>query len=127
MDLIDSLKSEHQQILSLFDQIDQTTDINVIHQLVKQLEIITSKHLQEEDDSLYPSFAQSKSQETKQIGTVFSNTMPEYVADFTKVTATILNTDTITPEILSQYQKIRDKIKNRIIVEENILFPSFNK
>lgn len=125
MSLIETLKIEHQQILALFDQIDKTPDLIKEKDLVKNLVDITTQHLNKEDTLLYPAISQSKNEETKQTGLVFSSTMPDYVSGFTKVVTDILNTDKITPELLSQYQKIRDKIKNRITVEETILFPSF--
>jgi len=125
MNLIETLKIEHQQILALFDQIDKTPDLIKEKDLVKNLVDITTQHLNKEDTLLYPAISQSKNEETKQTGLVFSSTMPDYVSGFTKVVTDILNTDKITPELLSQYQKIRDKIKNRITVEETILFPSF--
>jgi iron-sulfur cluster repair protein YtfE (RIC family) len=125
MDLIKTLKEEHSQILSLFDQIDQLTDTAKIKELTTTLADIVTKHLYKEDTILYPNLAKSKNEEIQHIGSVFSSTMPDYVKDFTSVVTTILNTQEITPEILTQYQKIRDKIKNRVTVEETILFPSF--
>lgn len=124
MNLIETLKSEHVQILAIFDQIDQTNELLPLKELVNQL--ITTQHLQKEDTLLYPTLAQSQNEETKKVGSVFSSTMPDYVANFTKIVTTIINTDTITLEILSQYHEIRDKIKNRITIEETILFPSLD-
>lgn len=125
MNIIETLKNEHLKIIALFDQIDKTTDLNIIKELVKQLASVTTDHLKKEDTLLYPALSESKNIETKQTGLAFSSTMPDYVTDFTKVVTNILNIQTINPEILTQYQKIRDKIKNRITSEETILFPSF--
>lgn len=127
MNLIETLKTEHQQILALFDQIDKTTDLIKLKDLIKNLVDITIQHLNKEDTILYPSLAKSKNEEIQHIGSVFSTTMQDYVKDFTSVVTTILNTQEITPEMLAQYQKNRDKIKNRITIEETILFPTFDK
>jgi hemerythrin-like domain-containing protein len=122
------LRDEHEKIRSYFNEIDIVQDHEKRKQLVQELKELVVMHVGKEDAFLYPALQRSGNEEIVNLGNTFLNSMVGYSAVFMEVTERILQCDgEFGPELRVDYEKMRDKIKNRIFVEEVALFPAYEK
>lgn len=126
MDLIQILKEQHQVILGIFSDIDATSDLENEKTLFKKLMPIAVAHLEKEDTQLYPALKNSSEDDIRQMVEVFSVTMSGYAKELSGIADEIIASQgVLSTEIFGRYEKIRDKIKNRITIEEVTLFPAY--
>jgi len=119
------LKSEHTAILKIFLEIDKIKSLEAIKAKVHELVSITVNHLKKEDEILYPALSGSKNEEIKKIGDLFSGTIKPYTKQFILVTQEIQSSQVLNDQLLEKYHDLRDKIKSRITIEENVLYSAY--
>lgn len=126
MDIIKELKEEHKKILLIFNEIEKVSSVDEKKGKIKELRTFMVEHLKKEDEHVYPGLAKCKNKKAVQLGDLFSDAMNKYAKEFLGVVDNILNQeDEISEDLILAYELITDKIKDRIIVEETILFPAF--
>jgi len=136
MDLIDQLKDEHKRILNSLSTVGSLikdkgqTNITLLDSL-KELTDILMPHLDLEDKLLYPAFEKSKVEELKRLGATFSKEMQ----GITKVAVAFINKYQNIPieklrkdkVFLKTLNVIVNKVNQRVLIEEDILFPVYEK
>ena len=126
MTLIDDLKSEHTQILQLFEELEEAkyTDKS----LTNELKEVAMTHLKKEDELLYPSLMESDKEEIRHTAKIFSDIVKKYSEEFLEVVDNLLTFENeVDEDAISDFEKIRDRIKDRIAIEETMLFASFDQ
>ena len=128
-DFIKTLVSEHHEISGLFDTIDETSNLSARKDLIQKLQVILAPHLRKEDTELYPVLIGSTDQEVRRMANIFHLTMESYAENFALVASKIFSIEggEIPMDILSDYENIRDKIMDRITIEEVTIFPAYER
>jgi hemerythrin superfamily protein len=127
MGLTDQLHDEHQQILAVFDQLDKTKDTSKIKELTKQLMDVAAVHIKTEEEQLYPSLAGSQSQEVRQTAAIFYSLMEQYAAEFMAIIKIITDSQgPLSQNNIDDFAKIRTKFRDRVAIEETLLFAAYN-
>lgn len=128
-DFIQTLEQEHSVIREIFDAIDASSDLENQKKLTQDLLEVLTPHLRKEDDQLYPTLVKSPDEEVRQMANIFHLTMEAYAENFAAVAKVIMELEgnAIPKEVLTDYEKIRDKIKDRITIEEVTIFPAYEK
>lgn len=128
MDLISDLKNEHQQILQLFNEIDQTVSLEGKKKLVATLMELMTAHLKNEDEQVHRPIIASDNEKMHILGVTLSEMVVDHIGNFTEVMSRIKACpDVMDEQLIKDYMDIRDKIINRIAVEENLLFPAYEE
>lgn len=128
MEVITKLKEQHQEMLEKFDNIDQIEQPEDKKEGIKKLIEIVVEHLKIEDDEIYPTLLNSGVPESVRLAKVMISLMQSYVSDFIKATDVILaNEGAISSHAISEYNDIIIDIRNRIKIEETLLFPEYIK
>lgn len=122
---VDELKNEHRKIVDLFDKIDGSKGFNAKKELIKELTSLVTGHLKKEDERLYPVLATSKNEGVAKLGAIFSNAMKDNSEKFMTFVEKFLNSADLNDELSGMYKKISEKIKNRVIIEEAVLYPAY--
>lgn len=128
-DFIKTLVSEHHEICEIFDEIDAASDIADKKNLIQRLQAILAPHLRKEDTELYPALIGSQDQEVRRMANIFHLTMEAYAKDFAIVANKIFSIESgeFPVDITLDYENIRDKMKDRITIEEITIFPAYEK
>lgn len=128
-DFIQTLEQEHSVIREIFDAIDASSDLENQKKLTQDLLEVLTPHLRKEDDQLYPTLVKSPDEEVRQMANIFHLTMEAYAENFASVAKVIMELEgnAIPKEVLTDYEKIRDKIKDRITIEEVTIFPAYER
>lgn len=126
MDLIKTLVSEHETINEIFDAIDAASDLENKKILIQKLLSVAGDHFKKEDEQLYPVLQASPDIEVREMASIFSLTMGGYAKEFIAVTDEIMaSNEEISATLATNYEKIRDKIKDRVVIEEVTIFPAY--
>lgn len=126
MDIIKDLKEEHERILVMLDDIDKAQNLEEKKEEVRELRAFVAGHLKKEDEQIYPALRDSGDDEKIKLGYLFSDIMKGYTTEFLNVADDILSAEEeLEEDVIRSYEKIRDKIKDRVTIEETILFPAF--
>jgi DUF438 domain-containing protein len=126
MGLIRDLKLEHQKILQLFDEVEKSKFTK--EKIIIELKNLAISHLQKEDQQLYPSLLNSEKEEIRGIASIFSNIMKKYSKDVISSINNLLDCNgKVNQDSVDNFKKISDKIKDRIVIEETILFPLYGQ
>ena len=136
MGLIGQLKEEHVQLVHLFEEIKEGINVpsvneEVLLETISELKEILSAHLDLENKLLYPKLAESDNAQAKELGKKYSgemvgilNTALAFFGKYVTVSGSELkNNKTFETELVA----IIGVVAKRINVEENILFPAFEK
>lgn len=127
-EFIQTLENEHKEILEILHEIDGTEDVSSKKILVKKLMAVIAPHLKKEDDILYPSLMQSDDESVRRMASIFASTMGGYAKKLEFVADEIISTNIgISDAMQADYEKIRDRIIDRITVEEVTIFPAYDK
>lgn len=128
-DFIMILKEEHVAIADIFNEIDAASTLENKKVLIRKLLVVLGPHLKKEDEELYPTLEKSTDDEVRRMAKIFAVTMHEYAENFTNVVNKILSAteEDMSPELIVQYEKIRDRVKDRITIEEVTIFPAYEK
>ena len=128
-DFIKTLEGEHQVIRDIFDQMDATNDLENKKNLIQKLQAVLEPHLRKEDTELYPALIKSSDEEVRRMANIFHLTMEAYAENFALVAGKILSIESrdVPSDIVVDYENIRDKIKDRITIEEVTIFPAYEK
>jgi len=128
-DFIKTLVSEHHEIHEIFDTIDATSDLSTKKNFIQKLQAILAPHLRKEDTELYPALIGSTDQEVRRMANIFHLTMESYAENFAIVANKIFSIEVgeIPTDIVSDYENIRDKMKDRITIEEVTIFPAYER
>lgn len=126
MDLIKTLVGEHKTINEIFDAIDAATDLENKKILIQKLLSVAGDHFKKEDEQLYPVLQASPDIEVREMANIFSLTMGGYAKEFHIIADEIMKSSGEMSAVLTiNYEKIRDKIKDRVVIEEVTIFPAF--
>jgi len=136
MDLIVQLKQQHIEILHFFESIKSdlsrgNVKDNYLIEDLRELKDFLIGHLTLEDKMIYPALEKSNSDEARKIGRKFSTEM----LGISKVAVKffeeylVMNLDNIlkSTKFKKDVSLIIVAVKKRIDVEENILYPTYNK
>ena len=128
-DFIKTLVSEHHEIREIFDTIDATSDLSIKKDFIQKLQAILAPHLRKEDTKLYPALIGSSDQDVRRMANIFHLTMKSYAENFTIIAGKIFSIEVgeIPMNIVSDYENIRDKMKDRITIEEVTIFPAYER
>ncbi len=136
MDLILQLKDEHRRILRIFETIREIVGSDRLGAAdlaayFRELKEVLSSHLDVENKLLYPRFETAKPPELKKMGKVFSSEMVKIADD---VRAFFDEYQDKELSLLGKSNKFRNalleifnKVNKRIRVEEDILFPAYER
>ena len=136
MDIIKQLKEEHVAIGYAFEDIKKSIDDKKVedHTLANNFREMTNalvNHLELEDNIIYPALAHCKNQERRTIGKNFSKemlgiskTVLQFFKKYENVNISELKKDTTFKKTLTVIIKA---LKKRIKIEEEILFPTYQK
>lgn len=127
--LVSILKEEHLIIRGIFDEIDTASDLENKKIFIRKLQSVLAPHLKKEDSELYPTLERSPDEEVRRMANVFSSTMGVYAGDFAIVASKMLSISSggASQDLLADYENIRDRIKDRITIEEVTIFPAYEK
>ena len=115
------------KIIEFFNAIEKSEKFNIKKELVRELTTLVSIHLEKEDTRLYPVLAESQIEEIYKLGRIFSMVMKNNSKDFMIFVETFLKSTGPNTEFENAYKNISEKIRNRITIEETILFPAYEK
>lgn len=122
------LKEEHITIRNLFNEIDAIDNFENKKIHIKKLQEVLTPHLKKEDEELYPMLEKSADEEVRRMAKIFAFTMQEYARNFDDVINKVLaSTGELPLELMANYVKIHDRIKDRIVIEEVTIFPAYEK
>lgn len=129
MDLIPILKKEHRQIIKYFEMFRSRKDEKNIKKNVKMLMVLLKFHLHKEDTLLYPALMKSKYPELRELGKTFSSIMLMYSKLIIPFLDEILKSkdDKLSGEQYNTFVGLMAKVTDRIYIEENVLFPAYQK
>lgn len=121
-DWFDALKTEHQMTLALFDKIEATDDSQGMMRshLLTKLKYALSKHAHQEENVIYPALRQANSAHDADA----LNAEHGYVKTYLYELETLSNT---SPEWLARVRDFRTMIEEHMRMEENEVFPAFQK
>ncbi|MFA6429188.1 MAG: hemerythrin domain-containing protein [Patescibacteria group bacterium] len=126
MKFIDELKGEHRAIEACFAEFGATDIFAEQKAVVQKLVDVALSHLKKEDEVLYPALANAQALEIKRLGDAFASVMKEYSARFVELTGQLLASESaFDPTLVTQFLLVRDRIKNRIVLEEGMLYPAY--
>ncbi|MFH2028350.1 MAG: hemerythrin domain-containing protein [Nanoarchaeota archaeon] len=135
MELIQQLKEEHKEIINAFDTIltaikDKTADLDLVEHF-RDMRDVLDNHLALEDKFLYPRLQKLEYDELKELANVFSDEMLKitkvvlaFFGNYEKKEISGLRKDAKFKKKLDELIKT---VKRRVSVEENILFPAYEK
>ncbi|MFZ2303849.1 MAG: hemerythrin domain-containing protein [Minisyncoccia bacterium] len=128
-DFIKTLVSEHQEIREIFDAVDATSSLVDKKNLIHKLQTILAPHLKKEDTELYPTLILSPDLEVRRMANIFHLTIGTYAESFVTVANKIssIQGGDIPADVVSDYENIRDRMKDRISIEEVTIFPAYEK
>jgi hemerythrin-like domain-containing protein len=127
-DIVYDLKEEHRDILDLFTRIDRAENPEEKKGLLSELKALLVEHLHKEDTIIYPTLLQSSDEEIVALGKSFLNVMTGYTRVFLDIADRMIgDVDGMSASSWEEYEAIRDKIKDRVFVEEVALFPVYEK
>jgi hypothetical protein len=121
-DWFDALKTEHAMTLAIFDKIEATDDSQGITRgaLLTKLKYALSKHAHQEENVVYPALRQAN--QTHDADAL--NAEHGYVKTYLYELETLPNT---SPEWLARVKDFRAMIEEHMRMEENEVFPAFQK
>jgi hemerythrin-like domain-containing protein len=121
-DWFDALKNEHAMTLAIFDKIEATDDSQSVARanLLMKLKYALDKHAHQEENVIYPALRQANSAHDADA----LNSEHGYVKTYLYELETIPNT---SPEWLARVRDFRAMIEEHMRMEENEVFPAFQK
>jgi len=126
MNLISTLKEEHKKIIKMLDEINpgKNEGLNSLKALKEMLVV----HLDKEDSLLYPGLVASSEEELKNLGKTFQDIMKSYMELAMKCCENLNRANGVmTKDLIESYNLVKEKINNRIVIEESILFTAYEK
>lgn len=126
--LIEELKNEHKEIIAIFDKIEQVENFHDKKELIQELIALIVPHLKKEDELIHPIIVKSADEEVCRAGRILSKVTQEISQEFGLVADEMLKVDNFTDaKTLDDFEKICDKIKTRIALEESVMFPAYEE
>ena len=121
-DWFDALKTEHAMTLAIFDKIEATDDSQGITRanLLMKLKYALDKHAHQEENVVYPALRQANQAHDADA----LNSEHGYVKTYLYELETLPNT---SPEWLARVRDFRSMIEEHMRMEENEVFPAFQK
>lgn len=126
--IISELKEEHKEIISFFNKVDIANSLEEKKKLVQDLKLLLGEHMYKEDTLIYPVLLKSNDEEVRALGNGFLSSMVNYSEIFIGVVEGVMtSSEPIGLTVVKDYENIRDRIKDRIFVEEVALFPAYER
>ncbi len=121
------LKEEHRIIIAFLNKINLSGgNTATLQKTVAEMKDVVIGHLRKEDEIVYPHLLRSKNIILISLGESFLRSMTVYSEIFTDVTRRIQESDnSIDPTLILDYESMKNTIKDRIFIEEKILFPAY--
>jgi hemerythrin-like domain-containing protein len=133
MDLIKDLKKQHRDLGYFIQEIEEDIKDRQTEKIISKLQILLqdiTSHVDIEDKLLYPVLAKSEHTEIKKIGELFTKEMADIskqATEFMKKNKKIKKADIESSRLNKEILGLLNKIKRRIMIEEEILFPAYEK
>lgn len=128
MDVVDVLEAEHDAILESFRQIDTAQSLEEKKQKLIELKDVVVAHIAKEDAEIYPVLEHSHKPDSVRLGEVMHSLMNSYAVDFMEAVEDVLQgVHAVGEDVMSSYHESVVDIKNRIKIEESLLFPEYEK
>lgn len=125
-EIVIELKKEHQEIISMLNGVDVASSKETREKQIIDLRAFVVKHLEKEDAFVYPKLTLSHNKILIDLGEEFFHSMQEYSHLFISVTDRILKSDVVLDaRLVTDYEDMKNKIKERIFIEEKVLFPAY--
>ncbi|MEI8096620.1 MAG: hemerythrin domain-containing protein [Candidatus Moraniibacteriota bacterium] len=124
--IIFELKEEHKAIIIALNEVNFGGNLEETKVLIQTMQSVVTEHLRKEDTVIYPALLGSQNEALVSLGTSFLHSMIAYSEIFVDVTRRIgESSGSIDAGLVSEYESMRNKIKDRIFVEETALFPAY--
>jgi hemerythrin-like domain-containing protein len=121
-DWCDALKTEHAMTLAIFDKIEATDDSQAMARatLLTKLKYALDKHAHQEENVIYPALRQANSAHDADALTEEHGYVKTYLYELETMSKT-------SPEWLARVRDFRAMIQEHMRMEENEVFPAFQK
>jgi hemerythrin superfamily protein len=121
-DWVDALKNEHQLTLALFDKILATTDSQTMVRthLLAKLKYALDRHAMEEENVIYPALRQANQAHDADTLNAEHGYVKTYLYELERMAKD-------SPEWLSRVRDFRAMIEEHMRMEENEVFPAFQR
>jgi hemerythrin-like domain-containing protein len=121
-DWCDALKTEHAMTLAIFDKIEATDDNQAMARatLLAKLKYALDKHAHQEENVIYPALRQANSAHDADALTSEHGYVKTYLYELETISKT-------SPEWLARVRDFRAMIEEHMRMEENEVFPAFQK
>lgn len=136
MDPISQLKEEHAEILRSFNEIHDAVqdkeilDFDVVSSFRVLKDVLTA-HVDLEDRTVYLKLRTSKHEDLKKLSATFSGEMTAISGNIFAFFSRYQNKDISYLRKLKKFNdelaKIISRVKNRVEIEESVLFPTYTK
>lgn len=128
MSIIPTLREEHVEILKMFNQIDATDLFEEKKEKINELKGFVIKHVITENEDIYPILEKSQTPDSVKLGKVMSSLMQSYSVDFiAAIDAILMGGSSSEKQMIDAFNESVIDIKNRIKIEELLLFPEYEK
>jgi len=126
MNAIDLLKTEHEKVKGILNQLSESTDraLKKRAELLEKLELEITIHTQLEEQILYPAFKEAGGKEQDEM---YYEAKEEHRTVDSLVLPDLKSTDPSTPEFAGRVKVVKELLEHHIEEEETEMFPQAKK
>ena len=126
MNAIDLLKTDHEKVKGILNQLSESTDraLKKRAELLEKLELEITIHTQLEEQILYPAFKEAGSKEQDEM---YYEAKEEHRTVDSLVLPDLKSTDPSTPEFAGRVKVVKELLEHHIEEEETEMFPQAKK
>ncbi|MGP6429282.1 hemerythrin domain-containing protein [Pseudomonas paraglycinae] len=126
MNAIDLLKTDHEKVKGILNQLSESTDraLKKRAELLDKLELEISIHTQLEEQILYPAFKEAGGKEQDEM---YYEAKEEHRTVDSLVLPDLKSTDPSTPEFAGRVKVVKELLEHHIEEEETEMFPQAKK
>ncbi|ABA74147.1 MULTISPECIES: hemerythrin domain-containing protein [Pseudomonas] len=126
MNAIDLLKTDHEKVKGILNQLSESTDraLKKRAELLDKLELEITIHTQLEEQILYPAFKEAGDKEQDEM---YYEAKEEHRTVDSLVLPDLKSTDPSTPEFAGRVKVVKELLEHHIEEEETEMFPQARK
>jgi len=126
MNAIDLLKTDHEKVKGILNQLSESTDraLKKRAELLDKLELEITIHTQLEEQILYPAFKEAGGKEQDEM---YYEAKEEHRTVDSLVLPDLKSTDPSTPEFAGRVKVVKELLEHHIEEEETEMFPQAKK
>ncbi|UVM29923.1 hemerythrin domain-containing protein [Pseudomonas sp. B21-021] len=126
MNAIDLLKTDHEKVKGILNQLSESTDraLKKRAELLEKLELEITIHTQLEEQILYPAFKEAGGKEQDEM---YYEAKEEHRTVDSLVLPDLKSTDPSTPEFAGRVKVVKELLEHHIEEEETEMFPQAKK